>query len=673
MALTSATGFAQSLDRHVAPAISSLGKNLGQESPSTRLTLTAWLNLHNRQALDAKVKDLYTPGAPSFHKWLTGADLKQFAPTTAELEAVKAELIANGLTVTSADDFNLSVRFEGSTANVERAFHTQINRYLVKGELVHTSSMLPHLGGGAAGLVQHVAGLNGMKGKPMILKATDPKTGKPFKGMPLATAKSKADGLVYASECFYAPGKVTLTGLNALDGVTPVTSKFSGLTFGANPANTLQGTLAPCGYSPSEIQKFYGLDVAYGLGYIGTGQTIVIIDAYLEPTALPDLTAFSQLYHLPAITSGNFKEYNPYAANAPGAEYGTDQETDLDVQWAHATAPGAKIALVEAFSEDEEDMQAAAMWAVTKHLGNVISFSYGYPESLTGPYASGIFDEIAELAAAQGISIHVASGDYGDFGPTTAFGLAGPDVSGWFADSPYATAVGGTSIGTSPVDGAVTTVGWGNNIDFLSFNATEPFDPPQPEYYYGSGGGASSYFAKPSYQSKLPGKARLLPDVSAIADPDTGAEFVYTDPSSGLQYVGVVGGTSLATPVFSGIWTLANEVAGVSLGQAAPWVAAAAGTPFLTDVVPVTGPANVTGSVTDPQGTTAYSADDLSQPLGTTTQFVSALWNLGDGEYVNITFGTDTSLNVAQGWDPVTGYGTPNLGAALTLLAPYLK
>ena len=667
LGMASASGFAQSLDAHVAPAITRFGKNLGQESPATKLTLTVWLNMHNRAEFDAKVKGLYTQGSPTFHKWLTDADLKAYAPTAAEVAAVKAELKASNLSVTSVDPLNLSVRFEGRTSDIERALHTQINRYSVKGDVVHVSSSAPQLTGAAAGLVHHVAGLNSMKLKPMISHPMNPATGKPFAGIPLATAKSKANGLVYASECFYAPSSVTLSGVNANDGVTPVTSTFAGLTYGANPNNTATGTLAPCGYSPAEVHKFYGLDVAYGLGYTGAGQTIVIIDSYLQPTAKPDLVAFSNLNHLPAITTANYKEYNPYGADQPGVDYGTDEETDLDVQWAHATAPGANIALVQTFSEDEEDQQAGILWAVNQHLGNVISLSYGYPEFYTGELALDIFNEVAEIAASEGVSLHASSGDEGD---DSVYGN-GLDVDAP-ADSPYATAVGGTSIGTSPNTGAFYTTGWGNNIAFLSYDATDPYDPPPTEFYAGSGGGVSKYFDKPAYQSALPGTKRLIPDVSALADPFTGAEFVYTDPDSGEQYVGVIGGTSLAAPIFSGIWTLVNEYFGTSLGQAAPYIAAAPGV-FINDVMPIVGPDNVTGSITDPNGTTAYSATDLSQPLFTTTQYVSTLWNIGGGEYLNLTFGTDTSLNVTQGWDNVTGYGTPNVGAALTAIGAALK
>ena len=89
--------------------------------------------------------------------------------------------------------------------------------------------------------------------------------------------------------------------------------------------------------------------------------------------------------------------------------------------------------------------------------------------------------------------------------------------------------------------------------------------------------------------------------------------------------------------------------------------------------LPLSGPDNVTGSITDPTGTTVYSAIDLSQPLFSGAPFISTLTNAGEGAYYNVTFGTDTSLTLTQGWDNVTGYGTPNIGAALTLLGAATK
>ncbi len=647
-------------DQHNAPAVAALGQSLGQESPSTPLTLTVWLNLHNRAELDERVQAIYTPGSPTFHKWLTTSDLKAYAPTPAEAAAVEAELKAHNLSVISVDPMNFSVRFTGKTSDVESAFHTEVNRYTLKGELTREASVAPELGGGAAGLVQHVSGLNLLKPKLNVMFPKNPRTGKAVQGIPMAS--QGAQGIYFSSQCFFNASSVSLSGVSATDGVTPVSATYSGLTYGANPNNTALGTLATCGYSAAQIQSFYGLDTAFGLGYTGAGQMIAIIDSYQEPTVQSDAAAYSKLNGLPALTSSNFQVYTPYGANELGSTYGVDVETDLDVELAHAAAPGAKLALVLGFSEDEEDIQSALLYAVTNKLGNVISVSYGYPEYFYGELASSIWNQIVEMGAAQGIDVNVSSGDSGD---DTSDG--GPATVEAPADSPYATAVGGTSIAYTAPGEPIFQTGWGNNLTSLAENMSGTelvFDPPATSFYGGSGGGVSAYFAKPAYQAALPGSGRHMPDVSALADPYTGAEFVYTDSTTGEQVVSVVGGTSLAAPLFSGIWTIADQYFGKPLGQAAPYVAETVGS-FITDIVPFAGPQNVTGTLTDPSGKTTYSATELAQPLYTTTEFTSALWDVGGGTYANVTFGTDSSLTVTQGWDDVSGYGTPNIGTAL--------
>jgi subtilase family serine protease len=124
-----------------------------------------------------------------------------------------------------------------------------------------------------------------------------------------------------------------------------------------------------------------------------------------------------------------------------------------------------------------------------------------------------------------------------------------------------------------------------------------------------------------------------------------------------VQFAGV-GGTSLACPIFSAIWAIADQRAGRSLGQAAPILARLPAS-AINDIVPVESFTNVTGVMFDPNGPTFYSSNDLLRPLYTTTQYFSAFWDIG-GEYLDLSFGTDTSLTVTLGWDNVTGWGVPN-------------
>ena len=140
--------------------------------------------------------------------------------------------------------------------------------------------------------------------------------------------------------------------------------------------------------------------------------------------------------------------------------------------------------------------------------------------------------------------------------------------------------------------------------------------------------------------------------MSAIADPLTGAIVV-----TGGK-VGVLGGTSVSAPVFSGIWALADQKAGKSLGQAAPLLGRLDST-AMKDIVPVNSPNNVTGTIYNKAGDFYYDAVYLSGAYPSTTMFVSALETDSYGNWNVYSFETDTSLVATKGWDNVTGWGVP--------------
>jgi len=212
--------------------------------------------------------------------------------------------------------------------------------------------------------------------------------------------------------------------------------------------------------------------------------------------------------------------------------------------------------------------------------------------------------------------------------------------------------------------------GWGTNLTKIaSPTPNPPVIPPDnaPPYgfYGGAGGGTSAVWPLPSYQASLGGSFRLVPDIAMVADPYTGGEIIDTEPigpgGAEEQFITVYGGTSLACPMFSGIWAIANQAAGTLLGQAAPILY---GLPAgaITDIVAVNGPDNVSGFTKTPHTPAVnYTPDELAAPLGNTTEFMSTLYNsaISTSWYV-LTFGTDTSLTTGPGWDNVTGLGTPN-------------
>ena len=155
-----------------------------------------------------------------------------------------------------------------------------------------------------------------------------------------------------------------------------------------------------------------------------------------------------------------------------------------------------------------------------------------------------------------------------------------------------------------------------------------------------------------------------MPDISAVADPATGA--IVVEPVDGGEgnVTDVVGGTSLASPIVSGIWALAQEAAKARLGQAAP-ILATLPVGAIKDVQPVTATrSDLHGSVTQADGsvTTYNPAQTLVAPVDEATGWVGigVLSTTTPGELKDLGFGLDTSLMTAVGWDNVTGYGVPN-------------
>jgi subtilase family serine protease len=626
----------------------------GPIAPSTDLRVTIWLATHNKADFDKKVEALYTPGSPTFHKWLSTDELMAYAPTASEVKQVKEELTRQGLTVIEDGRDNFSISAHGPAEKVQSAFHTRIEEFERAGKTFHANTTEATFEGESASLVQSIAGLSNLGMKPQIAYVKDPKTGK-ARAPRTIPAKGSADfGLqLFTDECFTTPTTFTYgTSANL-----PV-----GVYFG----NVYDNTARACGYTPAQMQQVYGLSAAYKAGISGQGQTIVIVDAYGSTTIQSDTTNFNSRYGLPAFTSSSFKVIYPTGKPLDpqlGLSEGWNVETSLDVEWSHAIAPQANIVLLAAAGEDDQDLQYAVEYATSHKLGNVISNSYGSPEIEDGQAALNAYNDVIERAAAAGISVNYATGDGGDLGLDTPVGAASVP-----ADSPYATAVGGTSIGVPGGAGSAKETGWGNNQTEIAASPTSPLDPP---YSFGNvggaGGGQSVYFKKPAYQKALPGSYRLLPDVAMEADPYTGAIIFFTDSPSPEFQIESIGGTSLSTPMFSAMWALADQKAGHSLGQAAPILSKLTSS-ALNDIVPVNSTTNVTGTVIDSSGATFYSADALAAPLEGTTEFYSAVWPI-NGYGVNLTFGTDTSLHTTKGWDDVTGYGTPKGLAFITAAA----
>jgi subtilase family serine protease len=641
------------------PGFVAKATDLGSVDPNTVIAVTVWLKLHNETQLDNLVAEQQQRGSGRYHNWITQDQFNaSFGPTSQELNSVQNYLNAKGLSTVFVAENNLFVKVQGTVANIQNAFHVQIHNYNLGGQTYHSNRADPSVNDASGAHIAAVTGLDDYDFQPHIVQPTEG-DGSPFPSLPLNTVEP--NGLFFEAYAFRPPQTVKFTDASH-------TAIYTGNRYGADITNTTPPHLPPQGYQPSEVQTAYGLNAVYAAGLNGAGQTIVIVDAYGSSTIAQDAEAFSQIYGLPDLTPANFQIVKaPGISNNPhGVQRSWDFETTLDVEWSHAIAPGANIALV--LATDTGSLDEAINYAVVHHLGNVISNSWGSPEALGNPAKFNRDNRILEMAAAQGIDVNFSTGDFGDFSPDLGF------VTVSFpASSPFATGIGGTSLALNQDNTIDFQTGWGTNLteiaDTVSLGSP-PVVPPlkvlgagyNPAFFlgfqFGAGGGASGVFPRPSFQSSLsvPGNTRLLPDISWLADPYTGVEIIITDPTSGQLSVTVIGGTSLACPMFSALVAIASEKAGHGLGQAAQLVySLPAGA--VTDVTAVSSPNDVTGVI---DGST-ITADALASPLGNPTSYFSALYNSPHStRWFVITFGTDTSLTTGPGWDNVTGVGTPN-------------
>jgi subtilase family serine protease len=632
-------------------------RDLGAVSASTPVSAVVWLKGAQAAGLDAAVANLYEPSSPSYHSWLSDDALSAFAPSASELATARASLEGQGLHVDRVLEGGTMLRVSGTAATLQAAFGTTLHQWQSNTKTFLKANTVPAYRGANAQLVGGLSALGGPGASPFVARQIDFSSGL---AVPAIVPQAGTDPLAsFTSQCFGPQFTATLSGFAPVIGGAgsgDVVATYTGPTY-LDPTKTVGR--ASCGYTARQLAQHYGLADAYAAGWTGRGQTIVIVDAYGAPAIAADVNTFSQAMGLPAMNAKSLQVVYPDGQPGVDASGTWALETTLDVEWAHAFAPDAKIVVVVAPSEDNAELAYAVEYAAKHRLGNVISNSWGLAEVDSDANSAAMFNQVFKRAAARGVAVNVATGDSGDNGVGSPVGA--PTVP---ADSPYATGVGGTSIGI-PGDNGPVEAAWGITLTQLGQRIRPLHVPDQVGFRQGSGGGESVFLPKPAWQRKLIGTGRQLPDISALADPQTGAIVVMTDPTSGNPSWLVVGGTSLATPMFSAIWALADEAAGESLGQAAPAIAAMPEW-AIRDVLPIKANKNTTsGSISFRAGTpVAWTPAQLlgldqTQPKG----FLGALIYVGmtpfDG-WNDIGFGADSSLGAAPGWDNATGYGVPN-------------
>src|SRR3984957_13820957 len=360
------------------PSYVATAKNLGAENSAKVIEVSIWMQLHNRSQFDALTQSLYDRSSPNYHHWLKPSDIAaRFAPTAQEVRTVQQFFAGHNLTVVKTGPNNFYVRARGTVGDVERAFQIQLNNYQVGDKTIRANAGDPYVEGAAGALVRAVSGLDtGEFEHPLMAKPTMAKPtsigGSKSASAAAAQAAAVSNSDFYSQQCF--TGTETESFSTNADGELPIG------TYSGNKLNLQSATSPGCGYTPSSIQTAYNLTGLYNEGYDGTGQTIAIVDWCGSATIQSDANAFSTKFGLPQLTSSNFA----ITYTAPSECIASDQvEINLDVEWAHAIAPGANINLVVPPSANFQDVDEAEFDVANYGLGNVLSGSFGSPEALT--------------------------------------------------------------------------------------------------------------------------------------------------------------------------------------------------------------------------------------------------------------------------------------------------
>ncbi|HXC78138.1 MAG TPA: S53 family peptidase [Candidatus Acidoferrum sp.] len=570
-----------------------------------------WQNPSQVAAIATAVSD---PKSASYKQFLTPQQFRQqFSPSQAQVGAVQSWLKGQGFSVNYTPQNNHYVSAEGTVAQASAAFGTTFGMYAYDGLTLRSPSSAASVPSNLANIVSGVIGLDDSAQLVVNNQVNDPAAPPPA-------------AFVSAQPCQSYWGQSDTTSLTV-----PITNP---------PGYTLPLPLAPCGYLPNQIRGAYGLTDS---SLNGAGQTVAIIDAYASPTIQTDLNQWSAARGMDStnitqiVAPGTYNHPEKGKKQSPQGWYG---EETLDVEAVHGMAPAAHIVYVGA-PNNFQDLDAALNTVVDRHLASIVTNSYGFTtEALPAGYIKPYEDTILQ-GVAEGIGIYFSSGDNSD--ESLVMGYATTD---WPASSPFVTAVGGTSVGIDASNNRAVETGWGSYTASLNADGTWG----AASWVYGSGGGVSRLFAEPSYQSGATGATasglagvfaaqgrtgRAVPDIAAIADPNTGYLIgeTQTFPDGSQKYAEYrIGGTSLASPIMAGIMALADQASGSPHGFTNPLFYANPGAFY--DVTHVNGAvvrANYNNSIDNSAGTS----------------------------YRLRTFDQGLSLVSTPGYDDVTGLGTP--------------
>jgi subtilase family serine protease len=600
-----------------------------------RVTIVFQRTPEQQQALDQLLQDQQNPKSPMFHKWLTPTEFgAKFGLAASDIAKIKDWLTAQGFHIDEIPPSGSYISFSGSAGQIRAAFQTELHQYVANGQVHFANATEPAVPAALAGVVAGIRSLNDFK--------------------------PKARAIAHRVKPNF-------------------TSGISGNNF----------------VTPDDFAAIYNLKALYSSGIDGSGQKIAVVgQSDIDATKIATFRAVSGLpASAPQVTlvpgSGD-----------PGIVSGDVDEASLDIEWAGAVARKAQILYINSGRGAFDSL----VYAITNNVAPVLSISYGDCEPNISSTDRTSLEALFQQAAGQGQTIVGPSGDTGaadcDYSTTpnvfinsATHGLA-VDYPG---SSAYVTSIGGTTFneGANPSDFWLST----NN----SVSGSALFYIPEEAWndtsasvaagqgLSGTGGGVSSVFPKPAWQTGtgVPGDGfRDVPDISLNASPGhdgfvicsqgdcnvcfPGSSTAAADPncptSSSPGYritaaagttqwaLDVIGGTSAGVPTFAGLVALINQKTGSSQGLVNPrlYVLAASQPYVFHDVTVGDNKVPCTAGTTDcpSGGTIGYTAGtgyDLVTGLGSVDGFnLVSNWTAGGTADFGITF-FNASVTIAKG------------------------
>ncbi len=414
--------------------------------------------------------------------------------------------------------------------------------------------------------------------------------------------------------------------------------------------------------SPQDWATIYDVTPLYNAGITGSGQTIAVLGRV--DILMTDVTTFRTNSGLPA----NNPVFVVNGTDPGDPDFGDQMESSLDVEWAGAIAKGAAIKFITSKSGSSDGVALSAQYAVTNNVAPVITLSYGLCEASEGSGGNAFWNSLWQQAAAQGQSVFVSSGDSGAAGCDSSgasTGTHGRGVNG-LCTSPYSTCVGGTSFNegsnASGYWSSTNGSGMGSALSYIPEAVWN--ESGGGSGLWSSGGGVSTVYTKPSWQS-APGVPtdgqRDVPDVSMTA----AIHDAYLVQMQGSTMT--VGGTSAAAPSLASAMTLIIQNAGAAQGNLNPNLYALATREYASS-----GPAvfhDITTGNNSVPGVTGFSAGtayDQATGLGSIdANLLANHWSDGSATYSlaagasTVTVGKGSSNTVSITLTASGGFNSP--------------